>query len=95
MDDPKSVDVVHFNNGLWDLGQRDGRDCLTPVDVYASTLRRIVDELRHFFPNARIIFATTTPINEKRSANSTRRRMRRWSGIMLPQGRFCRAALMQ
>ncbi|MBR6585929.1 MAG: hypothetical protein IKK82_00790 [Kiritimatiellae bacterium] len=65
VDDPKSVDVVHFNNGLWDLGQRDGRDCLTPVDVYASTLRRIVDELRHFFPNARIIFATTTPINEK------------------------------
>ena len=95
VDDPKSVDVVHFNNGLWDLGQRDGRDCLTPVNVYASTLRRIVDELRHFFPNARIIFATTTPINEKPSANSTRRGMRRWSGIMLPQGRFCRAALMQ
>lgn len=64
VDDPKSVDVVHFNNGLWDLGQRDGRDCLTPVDVYASTLRRIAAELRHFFPNARIIFATTTPINE-------------------------------
>ena len=65
VDDPKSVDVVHFNNGLWDLGQRDGRDCLTPVDVYASTLRRIAKELRHFFPKARIVFATTTPINEK------------------------------
>ena len=64
VEDPKSVDVVHFNNGLWDLGQRDGRDCLTPVDVYASTIRRIADELRHFFPNAKIIFATTTPINE-------------------------------
>lgn len=62
--DPNAVDVIHFNNGLWDLGQRDGRDCLTPIDVYASTLPRIVDELRHFFPNARIVFATTTPVNE-------------------------------
>jgi hypothetical protein len=65
VDDPKKVDVVHFNNGLWDLGQRDGRECLTPVDVYAPTIGRIADEIRHFFPNARIIFATTTPINEK------------------------------
>lgn len=64
VEDPKSVDVVHFNNGLWDLGQRDGRDCLTPVDVYAPTIRRIAEELRHFFPNARLVFATTTPINE-------------------------------
>ena len=65
VDDPKKVDVVHFNNGLWDLGQRDGRECLTPVDIYASTMGRIADEIRHFFPNARIVFATTTPINEK------------------------------
>jgi lysophospholipase L1-like esterase len=65
VDDPKKVDVVHFNNGLWDLGQRDGRDCLTPADVYASTMGRIADEIRHFFPNARVVFATTTPINEK------------------------------
>ena len=63
VDDPKSVDIVHFNNGLWDIGQLDGRDCLTPVDVYASTLQRIVAELKYHFPNARIVFATTTPVN--------------------------------
>ena len=63
--DPQSVDVIHFNNGLWDLGQRDGRECLTPIDVYASTMSRIADELRHFFPRAKLVFATTTPINER------------------------------
>lgn len=64
--DAKAIDVVHWNNGLWDLGQRDGRpDCLTPLDVYTNTLVRIHGELRHYFPNAKIVFATTTPINTK------------------------------
>lgn len=61
--DPKAVDVIHFNNGLWDLGQRDGRECLTPLDVYAPTMARIADELHHYFPNAKLVFATTTPVN--------------------------------
>ena len=61
--DPAEVDIVHWNNGLWDLGQRDGREPLTPIDVYAATIGRIADEIRHYFPNARIVFATTTPLN--------------------------------
>ena len=64
VEDPKAVDVVHFNNGLWDLGQRDGRECLTPVGIYEVTMSRIADEIRHYFPNAKLIFATTTPVNE-------------------------------
>ena len=61
--DPAKVDVVHWNCGLWDLGQRDGREPLTPIDVYAATIGRIADEIRHYFPNAKIVFATTTPLN--------------------------------
>lgn len=61
--DPERVDVVHWNNGLWDLGQRDGREPLTPIDVYAVTIGRVADEIRHYFPNAKIVFATTTPLN--------------------------------
>lgn len=61
--DPGRVDVVHWNNGLWDLGQRDGREPLTPIDVYAGTIGRVADEIRHYFPNAKIVFATTTPLN--------------------------------
>lgn len=65
VDNPLEVDVVHFNNGIWDLGQRDGRDCLTPVEVYAPTMVRIAEELKHYFPNAKLIFATTTPVNQR------------------------------
>lgn len=61
--DPAKVDIVHWNNGLWDLGQRDGREPLTPIDVYAATIGRIAGEIRHYFPNAKIVFATTTPLN--------------------------------
>ena len=61
--DPEKIDVVHWNNGLWDLGQRDNREPLTPKDVYVDTLVRIHGELRRYFPNAKIVFATTTPVN--------------------------------
>ena len=63
MPDPAKIKVVHWNNGLWDIGQRDGREPLTPRDDYVKTLVRIHGELRRYFPNARIVFATTTPIN--------------------------------
>ena len=52
-----------MDNGLWDLGQRDAREPLTPRDDYVKTLVRIHGELRRYFPNARIAFATSTPIN--------------------------------
>ena len=61
--DPAKIDVVHWNNGLWDLGQRDNREPLTPKGVYVATLVRIHGELRRYFPNAKIVFATTTPVN--------------------------------
>ena len=61
--DPAKIDVVHWNNGLWDIGQRDGREPITPKDQYVATLVRIHGDLRHYFPNAKIVFATTTPVN--------------------------------
>ena len=61
--DASQIDAVHWNNGLWDLGQRDNREPLTPRDDYVKTLVRIHGELRRYFPNAKIAFATTTPVN--------------------------------
>ena len=67
MPDPAKINVVHWNNGLWDIlwdtGLHDGREPLTPCEDYVKTLIRIHRELRRYFPNARIVFATTTPIN--------------------------------
>ena len=60
----EEIDVVHWNNGLWDVLRLHGDEPLTPLDVYVSMLKRIHKKIRLFFPNARIIFALTTPVIE-------------------------------
>lgn len=62
--DREAVDLVHFNCGHWDAAHWNGEPVsLTPAAVYAENIRRIVWQLRKLFPNARIAFATTTPMN--------------------------------
>ncbi len=65
--DTQSIDVIHWNNGLWDVLRLDGDDPLTPLDVYMDMLRRIYKKLRLKFPNAKIIFATTTHVLEEKA----------------------------
>jgi len=55
------VDVVHWNNGLWDVHREAPMtEPLTSIEEYVHTLDRIADELAR--TGARIIFATTTPV---------------------------------
>ena len=63
--DAQSIDVVHWNNGLWDVLQLFGDEPFTQLEFYLSTLRRIHSRLRQCFPNAKIIFATSTPVVER------------------------------
>lgn len=63
--DGESIDVVHWNNGLWDVLRLDGDEPLTPCDMYVQMLKRIYTMLRKHFPNARIIFANSTSVVEK------------------------------
>ena len=55
-------DVVHWNCGLWDLGDDYGlgRPFSLPEE-YESAVERTVLVLRKLFPEAKIIFATTMP----------------------------------
>lgn len=54
-------DIVHWNNGLWDLHHEAPMvEALTSLEEYIETLRRIINELQR--TGAKIIFATTTPI---------------------------------
>lgn len=62
--DPEKVDIVHWNNGLWDVLRLDGDEPFTPKEFYVHTLERIYKKIRLFFPNARIIFALSTPVIE-------------------------------
>lgn len=57
--------IVHVNAGLHDLRYDPGRDApVVPVDEYESNVRAILERLRER-TNARLIWATTTPVHEK------------------------------
>ncbi len=68
------IDLVHWNAGLWDALELFGDEPLTSLSYYAEAIARIDKRLRMLFPNAKIIFATSTAVNEKMSSpNFTRR----------------------
>ena len=61
---PEKVDLVLFNCGHWDIAHWLGVECsLTDIDEYARNIRIIIDLLRKLFINAKIVFATSTPMN--------------------------------
>ncbi len=63
-DEPAKVDLVHFNCGQWDVAHFNGHALpLTSEAEYAKNLQIIIDLLKMFFPNAKLVFATTTPMN--------------------------------
>ena len=63
-DDPELVDIVHFNCGHWDTAHFFGAELsLTSIEEYGRNLRVLVGLLRRFFPNAKLVFATSTPMN--------------------------------
>ena len=59
------VDLVHWNAGLWDdIIMFDGKP-LIPIEVYKENIDRICKLLKMLFPNAKMIFATSTPVIEE------------------------------
>ena len=60
------VDVVHWNAGLWDTLNLYEDGCLTPPEFYEFFIDKICKRINRLFPNAKVIFATSTPILEGR-----------------------------
>ena len=59
-----SPKVVHFNCGHWDAAHWDGdAEPLTSVEEYARNVRKIIHRIRRYWPEAKIVFATTTTMN--------------------------------
>lgn len=56
------IDVLHWNAGLWDCLRMFGEEPHTPIDVYGYYIDRICQRIRKLFPNAKIIFATSTRV---------------------------------
>jgi len=63
--DMAGSDIVHWNNGLWDICDLVGDGPFTPLNVYTDTILRIAKVLSGM--TKKIIFATTTPVT---SANA-------------------------
>lgn len=68
--DLPTPDIIHWNNGLWDLGDdyNLGRPFSLPEE-YESALERMVIVLNKLFPDAKIIMATTMPTDDRDSAD--------------------------
>ena len=62
------ADVIHWNNGLWDVCDLAGDGPFTPKEVYADFVLRTLRVLKRITPN--IIFATTTPVDSENHFNS-------------------------
>ena len=54
----KGADVIHWNNGLWDVCDLFGDGAFTPLEDYLRILARIAAILKTY--SKKVIFATTT-----------------------------------
>lgn len=62
--DPARVDLVQFNCGHWDVAHWFGAPLsLTGEQEYRRNIQYIIELLRRLFPNAKVVFATTTTMN--------------------------------
>ena len=65
--DCEKIDVVHWNNGLWDVCELFGDGAFTPKEEYVETMLRIARLLKE--RASIVIFATTTPVRPDNSHN--------------------------
>lgn len=62
----KNPDIIHWNNGLWDVAHINGENrCFTSLEEYLSNMERIAEYLRKV-TSAKIILATTTPTRKEK-----------------------------
>ncbi len=67
------VDVIHWNAGLWDCLRLYGEEPHTPIDIYAYYIDRVSQRIKNCYPDAKVIFATSTAvISEKMSKDFKR-----------------------
>ena len=59
------LDLIHWNVGLWDnLVMQDGKN-LVAIDTYGENIDRLCDIFKNVFRGVKMIFATSTPVQEE------------------------------
>lgn len=67
------IDVLHWNAGLWDCLRLFGEDPHTPIEFYKYYIDRLCVRIKKIYPNAKVIFATSTSVqSEKMSVDFKR-----------------------
>ena len=83
LDKLKDCDVIHWNNGLWDVARlfEDG-ELFTSEEEYLSNMLRVASLLKKITPH--LIFATTTPVREENPHNFNAD-IDRFNAILVPK----------
>ena len=68
-----AVDVLHWNAGLWDCLRLFEEEPHTPIDVYVYYIDRIYLRIKKLFPEAKVIFATSTPVLSEKMSRDFKR----------------------
>lgn len=68
-----SVDVVHWNAGLWDCLRLFEEEPHTPIDIYTYYIDRICTRIKKVFPNAQVVFATSTRVQTDKMGKNFKR----------------------
>ena len=69
----EKVDVLHWNAGLWDCLRLFEEEPHTPIEVYAYYIDRICVRIKKVFPDAKVIFATSTSVLSEKMDNNFKR----------------------
>jgi len=82
--DMEGSEIVHWNNGLWDISTRlfDDGIAFTSEEEYLSNMLRIATQLKKL--GKRIIFATTTPCHPLNEYNDNKVIVR-YNEILVPK----------
>lgn len=70
---PDDIDLVHWNAGLWDVCEIYGDEPISSPAHYSEMITRIDKRIRMLFPNAKVVFATSTAVRENEYKGTFRR----------------------
>lgn len=79
----KGADVIHWNNGLWDVSDRYGDGNLVSAEIYVETMLRIARILKKM--SKVVIFATTTPVRPVPEATEDNGDIVRYNELIVPK----------
>jgi len=76
-------DIIHWNNGLWDVSDRYGDGNLVSAEIYVETMLRIARILKKMAKT--VIFATTTPVRAVPEATENNADIERYNALLVPE----------